>query len=53
VNEFLHLLGDPAHWAFEITTDLILAGVAYLLGRIGLRRHDRTIHGIATTGKDK
>lgn len=34
--EFLHLLGDPAHWMFEIVADAAFAAVGFALGRVKL-----------------
>ena len=44
MHEFVHILTSWEHWAFEAISDLALALPAYLLGRFGLRRHDRTRH---------
>jgi hypothetical protein len=43
-HELPHLLTNPDHWAFEAISDLVLAVPAYILGRIGIRRHDRRNH---------
>lgn len=44
MDEFLHLLQNPAHWMFEVVTDLVLAVPAYFVGRWQVRRHDRKHH---------
>lgn len=44
VTELLHLLTDPAHWAFEGVTDLVFGGVGILIGRFWLKGHDRKHH---------
>lgn len=40
MTEFLHLLTNPAHWAFEVFTDALFAG----LGAVWVRAHDRKHH---------
>ncbi len=45
MNEFLELLRNPAHWGFEIVSDLVLGAVTFAWGRGWLRRHDRNVHG--------
>lgn len=40
VNELLHILADPAHWAFEVITDLLFTGLGALVLRPLVRRHD-------------
>jgi hypothetical protein len=48
-TEYTELLTDGAHWAFEITTDLILGAIFYPIGvRIWhrwVRKHDKEVHG--------
>lgn len=47
LNEFLHLLGDPAHWAFELVADTvftIVGGITF--GRWWQKRHDEKHHGV-------
>lgn len=44
VSELVHLLTDPAHWAFEGVTDLVFAGFGILIGRVWVRAHDRKHH---------
>lgn len=44
MTEFLHLLTDPAHWAFEAATDLVFGGVGVFFGRFWVRAHDRKHH---------
>jgi hypothetical protein len=46
IGELLHLLTDPAHWAFEVVTDLILGAVGALAVRPLVRRHDRRHHSV-------
>lgn len=46
MTELLHLLTDPAHWAFEVITDLMLGAVGAVAVRPLLRRHDRKHHDI-------
>lgn len=45
MNEFLHLLHDPAHWGFEIVSDAAFTLIGAFFGRIWLRKHDREVHG--------
>lgn len=45
MSELLHLLTNPAHWAFEVISDLAFAGVGALFARIWVKRHDRKHHG--------
>lgn len=44
MSELIHLLTDPAHWAFEGVTDLVFAGLGVLIGRVWVRKHDRKHH---------
>jgi len=48
IREFLHLLSDPAHLAFEVTTTLLIEGLGAALGwpiiKRLIRRHDRREH---------
>ena len=50
MDEFLHLVQDPAHWAFEIVADGAFTAVLFVVGRIPfrrwLRRHDLEKHGV-------
>jgi hypothetical protein len=45
MHEFIHLLTDPAHWSFEVVTDVVLAVPAYYVGKWRVRVHDRNVHG--------
>ncbi len=45
MSEFLHMLGDPAHWGFELVTDLVWTGVGACFMRVWVRSHDRKHHG--------
>lgn len=40
MTEFLELLSNPAHWGFEVVTDLLFAG----LGALWVKAHDRKHH---------
>lgn len=46
--EFMHLLSDPAHMAFEVVSTLLIEGVgatlAWPLIKRAVRRHDRREH---------
>lgn len=48
MDEFTGLLQDPAHWAFEMTTDVVFTSILFLLGRIPFKRwvtrHDQKHH---------
>lgn len=44
MSEFIHIVSDPAHWAFEALSDLIFAGVGALFARVWIRAHDRKHH---------
>lgn len=45
---YLQLMKDPAHWAFEITTmlliDGVLAGLAWPMIKRAVRSHDKKVH---------
>jgi hypothetical protein len=45
---FGQLLRDPSHWAFEVTSDLVLGGLGALVARPLIRRavrlHDERNH---------
>ncbi len=49
MEHYLELLTDPAHWAFEITLqvliDGIVIGVGWKLFRKWHHRHDIEVHG--------
>lgn len=55
MDELLHLLHNPAHWAFEVITDIVVGGVTFFVGAIlpskynpakrWLARHDKEHHG--------
>lgn len=55
MKEFLHLLGNPAHWAFEEVTDganvlAVWLANRYVPARLNpfkrwLKRHDEEMHG--------
>lgn len=49
MHEFMDLLHDPAHWAFEGVTDVVFTSALFVLGRVPFRRwvkrHDREEHG--------
>lgn len=49
MDEFLHLLANPAHWGFEAVTDAVFGFVGYLAARPvfqrWLKRHDKEAHG--------
>ena len=48
-DQYIELLSNPAHWAFEITLivliDIILLGVAWPIIKKMIRRHDNVVHG--------
>lgn len=44
MSELLHLLSNPAHWAFEGISDLAFALPGFLAGRFWLKRHDAKEH---------
>jgi hypothetical protein len=44
MSELIHLLTNPAHWAFEGVTDLVYGGIGALVGAVWVRRHDRKHH---------
>lgn len=48
-QEFLHLMSNPAHWAFEAVTDSVFTLGLLVVGRIPFRRwvkrHDQEKHG--------
>jgi hypothetical protein len=44
VSEYLHLLTDPAHWAFELSVEFVTFSVGAFFGRFWLRAHDRKHH---------
>lgn len=48
MDEFLHLLTNPAHWGFEAVSDLVFAVPAYFAGMWRARRliaaHDQEVH---------
>lgn len=49
MSEFLHLMQDPAHWGFEVVSDVVLGLVIWLPARWAFerwhKRHDREKHG--------
>lgn len=49
MQEYLELLSNPAHWAFEITLiiliDILLIGIAWPIVKKMIRRHDKVVHG--------
>jgi cytochrome oxidase assembly protein ShyY1 len=48
VEQTQELLTNPAHWIFEIISDIVVGAVlsvpAYFLGRWQVRKHDRKEH---------
>lgn len=48
IDQYLHLLGNPAHWAFELTLivliDILILGLAYPFIKAWIANHDRTKH---------
>ena len=48
IEEVTHLLTDPAHWTFELISDLVFAVPAYMAGmwkaRRMIARHDAEVH---------
>lgn len=44
LSQYWDLLHDPAHWMFEITTDLIFAAPALVYTHFWVRRHDKAKH---------
>lgn len=46
LTEMLHMLGDPAHWGFEIVSGAIIGVLASPLARRLVRRHDRRHHRV-------
>ena len=56
-DKYLELLGDPAHWAFEITVtvivDLIIIGLLWPLVVRWVKRHDETHHPNDLPKKEK
>lgn len=48
ITEYVHLLHDPAHWAFELTVQLLvdglLIGVGWKAAMRWVKRHDRKHH---------
>lgn len=45
MHELTHILASPAHWIFEVVSDLVFAVPAYFIGRWRVRIHDRRVHG--------
>jgi len=45
-GEFTHLLGDPAHWAFEAVSGAVYAVPAVIVTKWRVRIHDRKKHNI-------
>ncbi len=47
-QEFMHMVSDPAHWAFEFSVgtlkDLIVFGIGAFFGKYWIRRHDKKHH---------
>ncbi len=48
MNELWELNNNLGHWLFELETDLIAGLIGLLIGRFGLRRHDRRFHPDST-----
>lgn len=44
MTEFLHLLGDPAHWAFEAVSDAVYTIIGAVFMRWWVKNHDRKHH---------
>ncbi len=54
MGEFVELLGNPAHWGFEVATDLVKFSVVWVVGSLipdrwnpvkrWVARHDREHH---------
>jgi len=49
LDEFMHMVSDPAHLAFEffstVVFDVIILGVAWPFVKRFVRRHDKRVHG--------
>lgn len=49
-TEFLDLLANPAHWAFEVTGEVATSLIAYPFIRLAVRAwvkaHDRKVHSV-------
>lgn len=44
IEEFVHILTDPAHMAAEIVSHILISAAAYPLIRVFVRIHDRNHH---------
>lgn len=44
LTEFMHIVQDPAHWAFEAVSDLVYGFLLYPALRYVVHRHDRKKH---------
>lgn len=45
-EEYWHLMGNSAHWAFEISVEFITAIPVYYFAKWRQRLHDKKYHGI-------
>lgn len=48
MNEFLHLIVNPAHWAFELVSGAAIAATLTPLWRWMVRKHDAKRHAQPT-----
>jgi hypothetical protein len=48
MHEFIHILTSWPHWAFEVVTDIAVIIPGYVIGRLGVKRHDRRKHGLGS-----
>lgn len=44
MHEYIHLMGDGAHWAFELTGELVTAVLLYPFAKWRVRKHDEKHH---------
>lgn len=45
MDELLHILASPAHWIFELISDIAFAIPVYYFGKWRVRAHDKKVHG--------
>ena len=45
IQETLHMLSDPAHWAFEVVSGGIMFAIGAAWHAVWQRGHDRDHHG--------
>jgi hypothetical protein len=46
MHEYLHLMHDPSHWMFELSTDLIIGLMLVKPFNWLVKRHDRKHHSV-------